>query len=356
MTFDTQTVRVLVLGTGNMARAHVEAYKAMDGVELVAAVDRRADVLAAFCQEHSIPNAFETLEAALEWGTFDAVSNVTPDGAHHPTTLPLLAAGKHVLCEKPLATNAADAREMAEAARKSGTVAMVNLSYRNVAVLQRGAEIVAEGRLGALRHFEASYLQSWLTQPAWGDWETESQWLWRLSSAHGSKGVLGDVGIHILDYATFVAGSPVEALSARLKTFHKAEGDQIGDYKLDANDSFTLQAELQNGALGTVTATRFASGHLNDLRLRLYGDKGGLEVLFEKGAELLRICEGDGLTTGTWRTLDVPLVETVYQRFIRAIRGEATANPDFDHGARLQAALDLAEKSDAEGGRFLSLA
>jgi len=348
-------LRILILGTGNMARTHAAAFQKIDGVELVAGVDRRADVLAQFCDTYDIENRFETLEDALAWGGFDAAANVTPDAAHHSTTLALMKAGKHVLCEKPLATNATDAREMADLARDKGLTGMVNLSYRNVAVLQKAAELVAQGEIGALRHFEASYLQSWLTQPAWGDWKSESQWLWRLSTAHGSKGVLGDVGIHILDFVTFAAGSPASDLSCRLKTFDKAEGGRIGDYTLDANDSFTLAAELENGALGTISATRFASGHLNDLRLRLYGDRGGLEVLFEKQTESLRISRGADLETGTWTPIVTGPVPTVYDRFVAAIRDKAPADPDFDHGARLQAALDLAERSHAEGGSFLKL-
>lgn len=347
-------LRLLILGTGNMARTHAAAFQKIGGVDIVAGVDRRAGVLAEFCDTYDIANRFETLEEALAWGDFDAAANVTPDAAHHPTTLALMHAGKHVLCEKPLATNAADAREMADLARARDLVGMVNLSYRNVAVLQKAADLVAEGAIGELRHFEASYLQSWLTQPAWGDWQTESQWLWRLSTAHGSKGVLGDVGIHILDFVTFAAGSPASELSCRLKTFDKAEGGRIGDYTLDANDSFTLQAELENGALGTISATRFASGHLNDLRLRFYGTKGGLEVLFERQTERLRICHGANLEAANWTELTVDPVPTVYERFAAAIRDGAPADPDFDHGARLQVALDLAERSDAEGGRFLS--
>jgi len=353
LTTSPTPLRILILGTGNMARTHAAAFQKIKGVQLVAGVDRRADVLASFCEEFDIAERFETLEEAIAWGGFDAAANVTPDAAHHPTTLALLNAGKHVLCEKPLATNAANAREMADLASKKHLIGMVNLSYRNVAVLQKAAELVADGSIGALRHFEASYLQSWLTQPAWGDWKTQDQWLWRLSTAHGSKGVLGDVGIHILDFATFAAGSPVEELSCRLKTFDKAEGGRVGDYVLDANDSFTLQAELANGALGTITATRFASGHLNDLRLRLYGTGGGLEVRFEKGLETLRICRGADLETANWSDVKVQPVPTVYDRFVDAIRDGAPADPDFDHGARLQIALDLAEQSDAEGGRFL---
>ncbi|MHA7776116.1 Gfo/Idh/MocA family protein [Roseibium sp. M-1] len=346
-------LRILILGTGNMARTHAEAFQKIDGVELVAGVDNRPEVLAGFCADFGIPESFASLEDAIAWGGFDAAANVTPDAAHHATTLALLNAGKHVLCEKPLATNAADAREMADVAAAKGLIGMVNLSYRNVAVLQKAAELVRSGTIGALRHFEASYLQSWLTQPAWGDWKTEPQWLWRLSTEHGSKGVLGDVGIHILDFVTFAASSPVSELSCRLKTFDKADGGRIGVYTLDANDSATLQAELQNGALGTIAATRFASGHLNDLRLRLYGERGGLEVRFENRVEGLRLCAGENLETGTWTDITVDPVPTVYQRFAAAITDGLPADPDFEHGARLQVALDLAERSHVENGRFL---
>ena len=223
------TVRLLILGTGGMANTHAEAFAAIPGVTLAAGVDTRPEQLAAFAARHGVAHTFASLDEALAWGEFDAATNVTPDAAHHATTLPLLAAGKHVLCEKPLATNARDAGEMAEAALRAGVVNMVNLTYRNVPALQQAALMVREGAIGPVRHFEASYLQSWLTQPAWGDWRAEPQWLWRLSTAHGSKGVLGDVGIHILDFATFIAGEEAVEVSARLATFDKAAGGRIGD-------------------------------------------------------------------------------------------------------------------------------
>ncbi len=241
------TIRLLILGTGGMANNHAEGFAAIDGVELVAGVDTRAPQLAAFCEKHRIANGFASVAEAIAWGQFDAVTNVTPDAAHFVTTTPMLAAGKHVLCEKPLATNAADAEAMALAAQTAGVVNMVNLSYRNGAALQKAAEMVAQGAIGRIRHFEASYLQSWLTQPAWGEWSEQPQWLWRLSSAHGSKGVLGDVGIHILDFATFIAGEQAVDVSARLATFDKAPGGQIGEYTLDANDSATMQIRLGGG-------------------------------------------------------------------------------------------------------------
>ena len=350
-----QPVRLLILGTGGMAKNHAEGFAAIPGVELVAGIDTRPEQLAAFRAAHGIANGFASVDEALAWGQFDAVTNVTPDAAHYPTTMPFLAAGKHVLCEKPLATNEADADAMAAAAAKAGVVNMVNLSYRNVAALQQAAKMVREGAIGNIRHFEASYLQSWLAQPAWGHWDRESQWLWRLSTQHGSKGVLGDVGIHILDYALFIAGLEAVEVSARLATFHKAPGDRIGEYPLDANDSATMQLVLSNGALGTVAATRFASGHLNDLRLRLYGDKGGLEVSFENQISRLRACLEPDLQTASWHEVDAPVLPNIYQRFIAAIRGEGAADPDFARGAMLQRLLDRAEQSAGQGGLSLKV-
>ena len=346
-------IRLLIVGTGGMAKNHAEGFSAIPGVQVVAGVDTRPAQLAAFQEAHGIPHGFPSVEAALNWGGFDAVTNVTPDAAHYATTLPFLAAGKHVLCEKPLATNEAHAAEMAETAAKAGVVNMVNLSYRNVAALQEAARMVRAGAIGNVRHFEASYLQSWLTQDAWGAWDKESQWLWRLSTAHGSKGVLGDVGIHILDYATFIAGQDVADISCRLATFDKAPEGRIGEYVLDANDSATMQVTLANGALGTVAATRFASGHLNDLRLRIYGDKGGLEVQFEKNTSRLFACLEANLRTAEWSEIPCPPVPTIYQRFIAAIRGEMPAEPTFSRGAQLQRLLDLAEQSAAQQGLAL---
>ncbi len=346
-----QRIRLLVVGTGGMARAHVEAFSAIDGVEIVAGIDRDANRLATFCDEHGIEKRFQSVDEALEWGEFDAVTNVTPDAVHCVTTLPFLEAKKHVLCEKPLAVTHADASRMAEAATNAGVVNMVNLTYRNGPAMQTAAKMVASGEIGEVRHFDASYLQSWLTQDAWGKWDEEEQWLWRLSSAHGSKGVLGDVGVHILDYATHVAGSAVASVSCRLKTFDKAPGNRIDDYVLDANDSCMMHLELANGATGVLHASRFASGHINDLSLSIYGDKGGLEVRATHGVNTLRASTGEDLLEGVWRDVEIPESEPwVFERFISAIRGEGQMDPDFARGADLQKVLDLAVESDEAKG------
>ncbi len=348
-------IRICIVGTGGMARSHAQAFAEMDGVELVAGIDRNPTRLAEFCDVFGIEQRFTDLGAALHWGGFDAASNVTPDAVHHATTLPLLAAGKHVLCEKPLAANYLDAVEMADAAAAAGVINMVNLTYRNVAAMNEAARLVAEGAIGEVRDFEASYLQSWLSQPAWGHWDREEQWLWRLSTAHGSMGVLGDVGVHILDFATHVAGLSVTDVSCRLKTFDKAEGGKIGDYVLDANDSAVLHVGLENGAVGVVHATRYAAGHFNDLYLRIFGTKGALDVRLEKDKSVLRGCLGDDLLTANWVDLPAPDVRTNYQRFIDAIRAGQPVLPDFARGAALQQVLDLAVQSDGEAAKSLAI-
>lgn len=345
--------RLLIVGTGGMAASHAEAYAANPDATVVAGVDRNPDALAAFCDRFGIGHRFASVEDAIGWGGFDAASNVTPDAVHCATTLPLLAAGKHVLCEKPLAESHPKALEMARAAQAAGVVNMVNLSYRNVPALMEAARLVASGAIGAVRHFEAAYLQSWLTQPSWGEWSTEDQWLWRLSTAHGSLGVLGDVGVHILDFATFAAGQNVADVSARLTTFPKAPGDRIGAYTLDANDSFTMTVALKGGALGVIHASRMASGHHNDLSLRIYGTKGGLDVRFVGAESTLRGSLAGDMPDAQWRDLPAPDVETNYTRFIAAIRANAMVAPDFSRGAALQQVLDLAVASDADGSRRL---
>lgn len=341
-------VRLAILGTGAMARQHAERFTAIEGVSVVAGIDidqARAD---AFCQRHGIGRAFGDLSEALAWGEFDAVANVTPDNAHHATTLQIASAGHHVFCEKPLATHHAQAEEMTQAMVRAHLVGMVNLTYRNVPALQAARELVTSGAIGEVRHVEASYLQSWLSSKYWGDWRNESRWLWRLSRAHGSNGVLGDIGIHILDFASYGAASTIENVTCRLKAFSKAPSDQIDDYVLDANDSFVMAVEFANGALGTIHASRWATGNRDDLRLRIFGSKGGLEVSYGgRDAHGLRVprldvCLGEDIETQTWRVFPLSPVESNYERFIRAVRQGETLEPSFAHAANLQRILDRA--------------
>ncbi len=343
-------MRLLVVGTGNMAGLQVQrGWGIIDGVDLVGAVDVDPVRLEAFASAHAVPNRFATLDDALAWGAFDAATVVAPDAQHHPLVLKLVAAGKHVFCEKPLAQNHALAAEMVEAAEGAGIVNMVNLTYRNVAELHKAREIIASGGIGAVRHIEASYLQHWLALRDFTDAASLSgTWLWRLSTGHGSNGTLGDIGIHILDFTTFAIGQPITAMNCRLQTFSKVDGDRVGEYVLDANDSFIISAEFANGAIGSIHSSRWASGHANDQRLRVYGTKGGLELNHGHWGSLLRVCAGEDVATSTWREVAAEPVETNYQRFATAVATRRQQDPDFRHAAELQKVLDLALRADRD--------
>lgn len=343
-------IRIGIIGTGGMARVHAEAFANIAGCELVAACDLNAARVESFAKAHNIPHTFETIEDLIASGYVDAVSIVTPDPFHKKLALQALEAGLHVLCEKPLALNALDAKEMTDAALKAKRINMVNLSYRNAHSLQKARELIAAGRIGNIRHIEASYLQSWLVSPKWGNWKTEDTWLWRLSSAHGSKGVLGDVGVHILDFVRFPVGE-FASVNCTLMTFDKADNNQIGDYHLDANDSALITARMQNGAMASIHASRWATGNLNDLRLVVHGDKGAVKVSLKLDQDWnqLEVCLDEDVIDGVWKTIECQSTPNIYQRFVNSILSGKQEQPDFNAGLQVQRVLDACEQSDLLG-------
>ena len=272
-----------------------------------------------------------------------------PDAAHAPVALQAIAAGKHVLCEKPLAVDYPDARKMAAAAARKGVIHMVNLSYRDAPAIHKAHALVQAGDIGAPKHVEASYLQSWLVSKAWGDWRKSDALLWRLSTRHGSKGALGDIGVHILDFASYPVG-PIARLRCRLKTFPKDTGRRVGRYILDANDSAAITVEFKNGAVGTVSATRWATGHINSLFLAVFGDEGGIRIDLDASPTSLRVCRGKDahLQPARWKSLPCRRTPSNYQRFIRSIRTGVNDQPDFARGAEIQKALDACFLSHTE--------
>jgi predicted dehydrogenase len=333
-------VDVLLLGAGVMAGNQVRAFRQLTDVEIVAVVAPRSERRSAFAAEHQIARTFSTVEEALDWGRFGAATNVSPDPAHHPTTIALLAAGKHVLCEKPLSTSYPLALEMAEAAKAAGVVNMINLSYRDAAALQEARRRVMAGELGDIRHVAGSYLQSWLVGDAWKD---QRRRLSKVSSQHsGPLGALGDTGVHLLDFLTYASNLEIVDLDCRLQRFAKVEDGRIGDYAFDVNDSYVLSIEMGNGAVGNLDGSRLAAGHLNDLSLRLHGTKGALRLFTNGRMSSLQACLGQDVVTGQWQEIACPPVPSIYQRFIGAVRNGVSGEPDFRRGAEIQRLIDLA--------------
>jgi len=341
-------IKIAIVGTGGMAGGHADWFQnKIKGCKVVACCDVLPERVKAFAERFKIPAFYTDMDKMLREEDLDAVSNVTPDRFHAPLSLKAIAKGLHVLCEKPLALNYADAKKMADAAKRKGVINMVNLSYRNSSAIHRAAEMVREGKIGRVIHFEASYLQSWLVSKAWGDWRTGDAWGWRLSTKHGSMGVLGDIGVHIVDFATYPAGT-VKNVHCRLKTFDKAPGGRIGKYVLDANDSAVITVELANGALGTIHTSRWATGYANSLRLQIHGDKGALQVNLDEGWQDIKLCLGKDIDKNAWKTVHVPKTPTVYQRFIKSIQTGKNDQPDFARGAQVQKVLDACVVSDAK--------
>lgn len=343
-------IKLGIVGTGGMAHWHAKQFAAIKGVRIAACCDVDVGKARDFATEFRIPHVFADLTQMLAGTDIDAVTNVTPDRYHAPLSIEALAAGKHVFCEKPLATDYADACKMVRVAKDAKRINMVNFSYRNSAALQHVAKRVQKGEIGRVFHVQAHYLQSWLTSKDWGDWRLSPTWLWRLSKKHGSKGVLGDVGVHILDFASFPAGKIV-SVNCLLKTFPKSKRDRIGEYMLDANDSAVITVEYEGGATGSVQTTRLATGHTNSLSLSLHGELGAFRIDLDASYTDYEECfvqKRDGKTS-PWRKVSAPAVPSLYQRFITSIEKGLNDQPDFARGAQIQQVLDACEASNSSG-------
>ncbi len=343
-------IRIAIIGVGEMGHFHAERFREIPGCEIVAALDSDRARVQSFCKKFKIPGAFTQVGALLaECQPLDAVAIVSPDRTHGPYAIACLKAGKHVLCEKPLAVSHTQALGMMAAAREAGTVAMVNFSYRNWASIHAVRSLIERGVLGDIRHVEASYLQGWLTNKKSGDWRVSPPYLWRLSSKHAPAGTLGDIGVHILDFATYPVG-PIRSFSCRLRSFSKAPRNRIGPYLLDANDSAVLSVEFANGALGAIHVTRWSAGDTNRLYLKISGTKGTVEIDSTKSKDGYRICSGRDAAKAIWREALGKPQPDLYQRFIHGIKTGRNEGPDFARGAEIHAIVDACFASDAAGG------
>jgi predicted dehydrogenase len=226
----------------------------------------------------------------IERDDVDLVDICTPGDSHAEIAIAALAAGKHVLCEKPLANSVAEAEEMtraAEAAAERGVRAMVGFTYRRVPAVALARKMVADGRLGDIRHVRAQYLQDWIADP-------QAPMSWRLDRDKAGSGALGDIGAHIIDLTQHITGDAIAEVSGQLETFVKerplaaehsglagsvAEGAELGQVTVD--DAAVFLARFQGGAVGVFEATRFATGRKNAIRIEINGSLGSLSFDFE---------------------------------------------------------------------------
>ena len=345
-------IRVAIVGTGGIANTHATQFGTIKGTRLVAACDVDEARVLEFCTRHSIPKSFTDIDLMFKECEIDAIVNSTPDRFHAPVSLQAIKHKKHVLCEKPLAMNYAEAGEMARAAKRAGVINMVHFTFRNVPAIRRAHELIAAGKLGEIVHVDASYLQSWLVSTQWGDWRTSPGLGWRLSTRHGSTGVLGDLGVHLVDFVSYAAGE-IKWVNAHLKAFSKIKGRKHGEYTLDANDTALMQVEFKNGALGMLHMTRWATGHLNTVELLVCGTKGAIRFNLDRSFDKLEISTGDDLHPAKWKEIDCPAVPKIQERFVKSIRTGVNDQPDFQRGAEVQKVLDACFVSHSSGKRVV---
>jgi predicted dehydrogenase len=336
-----------------MANQHAEHFAKIKGVTLASCLDVVPGRARAFAERHGIPRAAEHMEDLLD--QVDAVALVTPDRFHLEGALTVLKAGKHLLCEKPLTVTLAEAKTVAKAAKRArtrGQIGLVNFSYRRSAALQKAIQLKNAGRLGELRHAHGFYLQSWIAAPIWGHWTSEG-WLWRMSTSTGSGGVLGDIGCHLLDLMTSVTGDVTEMRCA-LGNFPKVGKDgkpytQWKGQKLDANDTAIIELRFEQGGLGVLHMSRWATGHANHLRLEVHGTEGAVMFDLDRSYEALDTCLSKDTVSAKWKTEQLKPAPTIYQRFVHAIQTGAQDQPDLLRGAQIQAYLDACERSAKSG-------
>ncbi|MHC6229246.1 Gfo/Idh/MocA family protein [Arthrobacter sp. MMS24-T111] len=284
------TLRVAMIGYGFMGAAHSQGWRTAPRVFDLPAEPDMAVIVGR--------NAQAVNEAARKWGwaeattdwrdviareDIDVVDIVTPGDSHAEIAIAALEAGKHVLCEKPLANTVAEAEAMAEAAERAaarGLRAMVGFTYRRVPGATLMRNLIAEGAVGTVRQVRASYRQDWLVDP-------DMPLAWRLQKEHAGSGALGDIGAHAIDLAQFVTGLTLRTVSGVIETIVKERpllesgaglsgtaGAGFG--KVTVDDIAIFTGRFESGALASFEASRFATGRKNALQIEVSGDKGAL--------------------------------------------------------------------------------
>ncbi|GIF26339.1 putative dehydrogenase [Actinoplanes tereljensis] len=294
-------LRVGMVGYAFMGAAHSQAWRTVNhafdlplSARMRLVCGRSPDGVAAAAEKLGWEEHTTDWRSVIERDDIDLVDICTPGDTHAEIALAALAAGKHVLCEKPLANSVAEAREMAAAATAAqtrGVRTMCGFNYRRVPAVALMRRMVEAGRIGEIRHVRAVYLQDWIVDP-------EFPLVWRLRQEVAGSGALGDIGAHIIDLTQFVTGQSIRSVTATTETFVKsrplpgastglsasASGAERGDVTVD--DAALFLARLDGGAIATYEATRFATGRKNGLRVELNGSLGSLVFDFERMNEL----------------------------------------------------------------------
>jgi predicted dehydrogenase len=372
-----------MIGYGFMGAAHSQGWRTAPRVfdlpaepEMAVVVGRNAEAVAAAAQKWGWAESATDWREVVARDDIDVVDIVTPGDTHAEIAIAALEAGKHVLCEKPLATTVAEAEAMAEAAGKAaalGIRAMVGFTYRRVPAVTFLRDLIAEGAVGTVNQVRASYRQDWLVDP-------EMPLAWRLQKEHAGSGALGDIGAHAIDLAQFVTGQNIDKVSGVIDTIVKerplldnsASGSGLsgtagaGRGKVTVDDIAIFTGRFESGALASFEASRFATGRKNALQIEVSGDKGALAFDLEdlnsvqfydrtapadrQGFRKILVTEAEHPYVSAWWPAGHMLgyehgFSHQVKDLVEAISNGTDPHPTFADGLRVQRVLDAVERS-----------
>ena len=391
---DPTSLRVGMVGYAFMGAAHSQAWRSAPRFfdlplrpELTAIAGRNASGVRAAADKMGWASAETDWRALIERDDIDLIDICTPGDTHAEIAIAALEAGKHVLCEKPLANSVAEAERMAKAADAAagrGVFSMCGFSYRRTPALALARRMVQEGRLGRIRHVRAQYLQDWLS-------DADAPLTWRLDKAKSGSGSLGDIGAHSIDTAQWITGQSITGVSALLETFvterpiagdlvglggHGATGADTVRGPVTVDDAAIFTARFAGngddtasnngtGPIGVFEATRFALGRKNAMRIELNGTLGSLAFDFEDmnalsfydaadgpdaGFRKILVTEPEHPYTGNWWPTGHGLgYEHLFTHqvvdLIHAIAGNRPPAPSFADALQVQKVLAAVETS-----------
>ena len=377
-------IGVGLVGYKFMGRAHSNGYRQVshffdvDPTPRMVAIAGRNEAAVSEAAAQLGWDGYETdYHALIERDDIGLIDVSTPGDSHYEVVMAALAAGKHVLCEKPLANSLDQAREMMNAAKSAGVINMINFNYRRVPAVVLARKLIAEGRIGEVRHFRAIYLQDWILDP-------EFPLVWRLKKELAGSGALGDIAAHIVDLSRYLLGEEIASVTGSLSTFIKERpvevtsgggaglvatgGVEMGQVTVD--DSAHFLAKFESGATGTYEVTRLAPGRRNHNQFEINGSKGTivfdlerlneLEVYFVDDAEDVQgfrkilVTDAAHPYVGNWwpggHIIGWEHTFThVVKDLMDGIKSGINPAPAFEDGFRCQAVLDAVERSSASG-------
>lgn len=381
-------VNIGIVGGGLIGRTHTVGYHMMKtffatetkDVHLRMIAERDASLARETAERLAIPEWTDDWRKLVSSDQIDLVFVCVPNDMHKEIALETIANGKHIFCEKPLARTAAEAKEIADAAGRSGVKHGIGFNYRKAPAVQLIKRWIDEGRLGKIVGFRGSFVQDW-------GLDATGALSWRFRKEIAGSGSLGDLGSHVLDMSRFLVGE-ISQVAGLLSTHiterpigagglgHKAEGGAAKMGKVDVDDICDVLLQFENGAQGSLVASRLASGKKNHFDFEVYGMKGAVFFDWERPNEVLLSTfdtpnERSGFTRVLTGGFDHPYGEALWPipgmgigfgetfavqmyEMVKAIQHDGSANPNFRDGLRINMLCDAIQKS-AETREWVSL-